>query len=160
MHEATQLLAQYHERFARTLNECHALQTALQQQPLLLQELDRLWLASDHAATLCCNQPLLLPDLLTQQDVVTPRTGWPRPLPYFVHPFFAVQAFEPMGLLIAEVVQQRVVGGDHPLIQDGLEQLVVGGHRVGVTIVALTCGRGRVSRDNAGPEFTPVRDRE
>lgn len=81
-------------------------------------------------------------------------------LVFDLQPFLAVQALQSEYFLVAEVAEQRVVGGNHFLIQHRLEQLVVGCHRVGIAVVPLLRAGGGKSWHNPGAEITLIDGRQ
>src|SRR5688572_26028929 len=92
MQEVAHLLAQYRDRFTKTLEAHPMLKTAVQQQPDLLVELDKVWVASDQAATICCNQGQLLQDLLSCKDLDNVYASWSSHLRGFLERFFTGDA--------------------------------------------------------------------
>jgi glutamate-ammonia-ligase adenylyltransferase len=76
MQEAAQLLQRYTSDFARALTGFPELAARVQGEAALLPQLQRLWLASDYLAEVCCNNPAVLQDLLDSGDLEREYPDW------------------------------------------------------------------------------------
>lgn len=76
MQEAGQLLQRYTTDFTRALDAFPALAARLEGDCALLPQLQRLWLASDYLAEVCCNTTAVLQDLLDSGDLECDYHDW------------------------------------------------------------------------------------
>lgn len=76
MQEAVQLLQRYTSDFTRALAGFPELASRLQREPAQLQQLQRLWLASDYLAEVCCNNMAVVQDLLDSGDLDRDYPDW------------------------------------------------------------------------------------
>ncbi|MGA0805569.1 MAG: bifunctional [glutamate--ammonia ligase]-adenylyl-L-tyrosine phosphorylase/[glutamate--ammonia-ligase] adenylyltransferase [Pseudohongiellaceae bacterium] len=76
MQDATSMLQRHAADFSRALESLPALAQRLVQEPQLEEQLQRLWLASDYLAEVCCNSTVLLQDLLDCGELARDYGDW------------------------------------------------------------------------------------
>ncbi|MES2625345.1 MAG: bifunctional [glutamate--ammonia ligase]-adenylyl-L-tyrosine phosphorylase/[glutamate--ammonia-ligase] adenylyltransferase [Pseudomonadota bacterium] len=84
MQQLDQLLKRQEERFNTTFESYPHAFTQLQHNAHLHAELQKLWIASDYAADVCCTNPWLFADLLQTGDLFVEYASWDQQLPEFI----------------------------------------------------------------------------
>jgi glutamate-ammonia-ligase adenylyltransferase len=78
------LLKRQDERFNAALHVYPQVLEQIQHNAHLHAELEKVWIASDFAADICCNTPWIFADLLHSGDLFLDYASWERQLPDFV----------------------------------------------------------------------------
>jgi glutamate-ammonia-ligase adenylyltransferase len=84
MQQFDALLRRQEERFTSALQSYPQVLAQIQHNAQLHAELQKLWIASDYAADVCCTSPWLFADLLQCGDLFVEYASWEQQLPDFV----------------------------------------------------------------------------